>query len=440
MQRLSTEEILRCYDALVDEQKKEGQMDTDQMLDLVERYRSNREFITNEETAKMALVVPFIRLLGYDPNMPKEVRLEFCAEFVQGDGKKYADRMDFAIFDASGSKPLMVIETKPLGTDLPSKAQQLARYISQMPDLHFGIITDGCTYLFYGDLENPNLMDKKPFFSFSLEDTKSDWGTIAKFLTKFSRDSFNADTLITDAENSHYRQAMVDRLVSTLKNPADDEDFVKWLTANIYKGRRTDAVKARMNDLAKQVVEPTLMRMISDEFLDKLKERVLSHRDAADISGTPAVQAAATSKPGKDATPKGPECEKEPEKQRRSVETTEQELEFYRNVRDICVKAGIQVEDVVYKDTVNYFNVSFQKPSKWFVRFFSGSRRLSVNTRVPVEEAKQLVPGVEVEEAPSVFGVSRIYLESPAQVWTVEKVILRSLELARTAKEEAQQE
>lgn len=92
----------------------------------------------------MALVVPFIQLLGYDPNLPREVRPEFTADFVQGDGKKFPDRMDYAIFDKTGFKPLMVIETKPLGTDLASKANQLARYVSQLADLHFGIITDGC--------------------------------------------------------------------------------------------------------------------------------------------------------------------------------------------------------------------------------------------------------------------------------------------------------
>lgn len=410
-------------------------MDADQMLDLVERYRSNREFITNEETAKMALVVPFIKLLGYDPNLPKEVRLEFCAEFVQGDGKKYADRMDFAIFDASGSKPLMVIETKPLGTDLPSKAQQLARYIAQLPDLHFGIITDGCSYLFYGDLESPNQMDKKPFFSFSLEDTKADWSGIAKFLSKFSRESFNAETLITDAENSNYRQAMVDKLVATLKNPADDEEFVKWLTASIYKGKRTNAVMARLKDLAKQAVEPTLMRMISDDFLEKLKERVLSLRDTADVTSSKVPAAA-----DKSAPLEKPEAEKEAEKQKRTIETTETEMEFYKNVRDVCVKAGFAADEIVFKDTLNYFNVSFQKPSKWFARFFSGGRRLSVVTRVPVDEVKQLVSGAEVDEPPPVWGASRIYLDSTAQVWVAEKLILRSLELARTAKEEAQQE
>ena len=38
-------------------------------------------------------------------------------------------------------------------------------------------------------------------------------GQVAKFLTKFSRESFNAETLITEAENARYRQEMIDKLV-----------------------------------------------------------------------------------------------------------------------------------------------------------------------------------------------------------------------------------
>ena len=60
----------------------------------------------------MVLVVPFIKLLGFDPGVPREVRLEYSADFTQGDGKKFSDRMDFAIFDPTGSKALMVIEVK----------------------------------------------------------------------------------------------------------------------------------------------------------------------------------------------------------------------------------------------------------------------------------------------------------------------------------------
>ncbi len=65
-------------------------MDANQLKDLVQRYESSKDYIENEEAAKMGLVVPFIRLLGYDPNMPKEVRPEYAAPFLQGDGKETA--------------------------------------------------------------------------------------------------------------------------------------------------------------------------------------------------------------------------------------------------------------------------------------------------------------------------------------------------------------
>ncbi|ADO75436.1 type I restriction enzyme HsdR N-terminal domain-containing protein [Stigmatella aurantiaca] len=413
-------------------------MEANQLLDLVKRFNDNREYITNEETAKMALVVPFIRLLGYDPNIPKEVRLEYAAEFTQGDGKRLPDRMDFAIFDQSGSKPLMVIETKPLGTDLMAKSQQLARYIAQMAELHFGIITDGCHYLFFGDLENPNQMDSEPFFSFSLEDTKTDWSKVAKFLSKFSRDSFNAETLVTDAENSRYRQAMIDRLAAALKAPAENEGFMRWLTEEVYKGKRTGAVMTRLGEVAKEAIEPALLRVMGDDFLDKLKERIQRLRETGDSPAEPAqnVLKPDSAKPFEDV--KGSAGE---EKQRQAVETTQEELDFFALIRDICAKGGMNPEEILYRDTTAYFNISYRKPTKWFLRFFSNNpKRKSVVTWVPTAEAKQLVSGFVIEDAPAALGLSRIYLENIAQIWALKALVLRSLELSKASKEEVPSE
>ena len=415
-------------------------MEANQLLELVKRYQENRQFITNEETAKMALVVPFIRLLGYDPNSPREVRLEYQAEFTQSDGKKYPDRMDFAIFDQSGTKALMVIETKPLGTDLPAKAQQLARYIAQLPDLHFGIITDGCHYLFYGDLESPNQMDREPFFSFSLEDPKADWAKVAKFLSKFSREAFNAETLITDAENSRYRQAMIDRLATTLKNPAENEAFMRWLTEEVYKGKRTAAVMARLGEVAREAIEPALLRVMEDAFLDKLKERIQRIRETGDEPREAQAPSPAKSEPGKvEVARPAQEAPKEvagEDKPKATVETTQEELDVYNVVRDICGKSGINPDEVLYRDTTTYFNVSYRKPTRWFVRFFSNAKRKSIVTWVPVEEAKQWVSGFAVEESPAAFGVSRVYIDNVAQMWALKSLVLRSLELSTASKEE----
>ncbi|ATB50834.1 type I restriction enzyme HsdR N-terminal domain-containing protein [Corallococcus macrosporus] len=410
-------------------------MDANHLLELVKRYQDNKAFISNEETAKIALVVPFIRSLGYDPSVPREVRLEYTADFVQGDGKKLPDRMDFAIFDQTGTKPLIVIETKPLGTDLKARAQQLARYLAQLPELHFGIITDGCHYLFFGDLENPNVMDPEPFFTFSLEDTKADWAKVAKFLSKFSREAFNATTLITDAENSRYRQGMIDKLAAALKAPGEHEAFLKWLTEDIYKGKRTTAVMERLADVAKEAIEPTLLRVMGDDFLNKLKERIQRLNEGAE----PAVaQDGANVVKADSARPFEAEGRAAPdEKGRAAVETTEAELEFFGVVRDICVKHGAAAEDILFRDTASYFNVSFKRPTKWFARFFSNGKRKSIITWVPVEEARAIAAGFDVEAAPAGLGTSRVFIESVPQVWALKALMTRSLELSKTVRDEA---
>lgn len=401
-------------------------MKADQLLQLARVFQENEGFITNEETAKMSLVVPFIRLLGYDPNLPREVRLEYTAEFTHGDGKRLPDRMDFAIFDRGGIKPLMIIETKPLGTHLPARSQQLARYISQLPALHFGILTDGCTYLFYGDLESPNVMDKDPFFGFSLNDPKVDWDNVATFLSKFSREAFNAEGLLTDAENSRYRQGMIDKLVRVLRAPWEDELFMKWLTSDIYKGKRTEAVMARMGELARGAVEPALLRVMGDEFVARLKERIRAAQQSGEETERTTEGAA-----GEAVAPQEPREAHDgaDEGTRRGVETTDEELQFYATVKDICVRGGHDADQILFRDTVNYCNVSLGRPTRWFVRFFANAKRQNISTLVPTAQCREIAPGFEVEDAPGAFGVSRIYIESIQQIPALEAVILQSIML-----------
>ena len=405
-------------------------MDTEQLRELVRKYQENKEFITNEETAKMALVVPFVRALGYDPNSPREVRLEYCAAFAQSDGKKFPDRMDFAIFDKTGQKPLMVIETKPLGTNLQANSFQLARYVSQLPDLHFGIITDGCHYLFFGDLEAPNCMDKEPFFAFALDDVNTDWAKVAKFLAKFSRDAFNAETLVTDAEDSRYRQAIIDKLVNVLKSPSADDEFMKWLSKDIYKGKRTDAVMKRLGELAKDSVEPAILRLMSSDFLEKLKERMTRLQEDETASHKENVPS-----PDSAGVPDAAASDDAPKERKSTIVTTDEELEFFSLVSDVCAQAGYSREEILWRDTTNYFNVSHKRPTRWFVRFFALKEQKAIVTHVPLESAKALCPGYKVEEAPNVFGTSRVYFDSVSQVWALKDVLLASLRSLEAAPE-----
>lgn len=410
-------------------------MDPNDLVNLSQRYYDNRDFIDNEESTKMALIVPFIRLLGYDPNSPREVRLEYTAEFTQGDGKRLPDRMDYAIFDATGSHPLLVIEAKPLKmVDLHSKTQQLARYIAQMPELHFGVITNGCQYLFFGDLEEPNVMDKKPFFRFSLDDDKADWSKIAKFLVKFSRDVFNSETLRDDAENSRFRQEMIEKLVRALKTPGEDEGFMKWLTDGVYRGKRTTAVMNRLSEVAKDAIEPALLKVIGTDFVEKLRHRIEKAQISSELDASDQDASTEDASSGDEMAADGDEGS-----EKGTIVTTEEEIALYETIRDICVQAGRIADDILYKDTLNYFNVSYKRPTKWFVRFFGDAKNKNIVTTVPVEEARDLCSGFEVGSAPNVFGKSRVYISSIEQIWALRDLVLRSLALLEGDDEQEQQ-
>jgi predicted type IV restriction endonuclease len=401
-------------------------MDAKTLRDLARRYQDNREFITNEEMTKASLIAPFINALGYDTSNPREVRLEYAAEFTVNDGKRSPDRMDYAIFDAAGQTPILVIEAKPLGSDFRARSPQLARYMSQLPLLRFGIITDGCEYLFYGDLAKPNVMDDTPFFTFSLADPKLDLESVAKFLEKFGRDQFKTEKLVADAEDSNYRQLMINKLARALRTPEADEAFVKWLSDDVYQGNRTRAVMDRMTRIARESIQPAILRTISDDFLSDLRNRINEATRPTEqplpnepVAAVPPVRE--PSEPDNDTA------------QGKGIVTTEEELEFHRKVRDICAKAGESPGSILYKDTVSYFNVSYGAPTRWFLRFFGGKRKAIV-TMLPVETAKSLAAGFQIEESPQAYGVSRVFIDSVDQVWALSNLVMRSLELCKQQK------
>ena len=125
-----------------------------------------------------------------------------------------------------------------------------------------------------------------------------------------------------------------------------------------------------------------------------------------------------------------PEPEPEASRSRKGVVTTEEELAVYEMVKEICVTgAGCVPDEILFKDTTNYFNISYKRPTKWFLRYFGDSQRKAVITMVPLEEVRTLCPGFEVEEAPPVFGVSRVYIDSAPQVSGLKALVLRALEL-----------
>jgi len=81
----------------------------DQIREMAEKVLDIKDELETEEATKNALVMPFIRLLGYDVFDPREVVPEFTADI----GTKRGEKVDYAIM--KDGQPIILIECKASG-------------------------------------------------------------------------------------------------------------------------------------------------------------------------------------------------------------------------------------------------------------------------------------------------------------------------------------
>lgn len=117
--------------------------------------------VSNEESTKMSMIVPFFLILGYDVFNPDE----FCPEYTTDVGIKKGEKVDYAIL--SHWIPEILIECKWYGEELTKHDSQLFRYFATSP-AKFAILTNGLCYKFYTDLEEANKMDLTPFLDIDM--------------------------------------------------------------------------------------------------------------------------------------------------------------------------------------------------------------------------------------------------------------------------------
>ena len=182
------------------------------------RVADNKDYVTSEEGTKMALIVPFMRFLGYEPNDPRVVIPEYCADF----GEKKGSKVDYAI--KRGENIVMIVEAKKVGESLDgAKEAQLQQYFQSIVSVKIAILTDGVIYKFYTDLEAPNIMDKRPFmtFDFSVIDE-----TLIPELQKLCNECFDLETALSAAQDLKYLGQIKTALTQNFENP--EEDFVRY--------------------------------------------------------------------------------------------------------------------------------------------------------------------------------------------------------------------
>ncbi len=371
-------------------------MDVRILSTLAETIERSRELLASRESTTQVLVLPLLRGLGYAVSNPLELRCGEPLGFADG-GSATAD---IAIYEGDGKTLRMVVDVRALGADLWSRSP-LAKAVGAA-GLRFLVVTDGARYQIYGDLQRPGSIDDAPFCAFSLAGPDADYAHASATLSRFARDAFDPGALISKAEDEALTAALRQRLMRALRAPAAEPDFLRWLSEGIYEGKRTRPVLERLGRLAEEAVTPAILGLLSEDYIDALRERM---QVANEIVARGAL-----------ARPQAP----------RGAEPV-----VIAMIRKMAERAGSNPAEIVHRETTNYHGVGLKTPSRWFVRWFDGSRRRALTTLVPVEEARALVRGFVVEEAPQSFGVSRVQIDDAAQIWALEALVVRSLDICR---------
>ena len=233
-------------------------------------------------------------------------------------------KVDYAIMQRG--KPAILIECKKYGSDLAEDAvSQLVRYFG-VTNAHFGILTDGISYRFFSDLDQPNVMDPKPFFEFNMLSCSD---KAVGELKRFTKEEFNVDETLEAAAVLKYIEGMKQALVRQLSTP--DEEFSRWLTKQVYSKLLTQAARERFSNLVRQAFR---------EFIDDRINATLKSALARDtIIGEPTPEVVA---PEDTAQPVALE-----------ITTTEEEVQGYELVKAI-VSDVVDLDRVFFRDTKSY--------------------------------------------------------------------------------------
>ncbi len=312
----------------------------DHLSDIAHRAKNQIQHMETEESIKTSLVLPFIQALGYDVFNPLEVVPEFTADF----GLKRGEKVDYAL-KAAGNV-VMVMECKKAGMRLETQhAAQLYRYYS-VSEAKFGVLTDGLRYLFYTDLDAPNVMDERPFFEFNL--LRFDGADVAR-LKQFSRDIFDSHNIRTDATEMRTLKAVKSELLAELDSPSSE--FVRTIASRVQPNQNvTAAIREKFSELIKKV---------NQQILQEKAQELLSN--ASNSSNPASWTQAAPLDSGEDVkqTDEGDEAdEMDAQVTERSIVTTVEEKEAFRIIQTIASEVT-DPENIFMRDSLSYCGILF---------------------------------------------------------------------------------
>jgi len=283
------------------------------LSDLQKRSIEHREYLLTEQAAKTALVMPFLQALGYDVFNPSEVVPEYTADV----GTKKGEKVDYAICE--NNKVSILIECKPASSDLNiNHAGQLFRYFS-VTDARLAILTNGVVYQFYSDIDQPNKMDSKPFFTFILDHLKS---ADIKIIEKFTKNSFDIEKIVHEASQLKLQSQVRKALEHEFSEPS--EEFTKIIASQVHEGRITAPIIEQYRSLLTATISAVIRDLVNERL-----STALNVSKAVEDTTTPILSS------------------------EDDIVTTEEEISGYRIIQAIASKL-IDPKRVVMRDAKSY--------------------------------------------------------------------------------------
>ena len=245
------------------------------LADLAKVVRDHREVLLTEEAAKNALVMPFLQALGYNVFNPSEVVPEFTADV----GTKKGEKVDYAI--CNEGKVSILVECKPASSDLTiNHASQLFRYFS-VTDARVAVLTNGVIFKFFSDIDSPNKMDDKPFFTLDMDAVKK--GDI-RTLSNFTKGTFNIETIVAEAGNLKMQSLVAKELEKQFAEPS--EDFIRLVANRVHEGRVTAAIKETYKSLIVASINSLIRDKVTERLTSALKVSSPTDAEAGDMPAT----------------------------------------------------------------------------------------------------------------------------------------------------------
>ncbi len=321
----------------------------EKIKDFISRIEIIKDTLATEEATKTALIMPFFQLLDYDVFNPTE----FIPEFTADIGVKKGEKVDYAII--RNGKPIIIIEAKSVTDKLKKHDTQLMRYFS-VTDAKFAILTNGINYKFFTDLEQPNMMDEKPFLEVNLLDI--DDNEILQ-LKKFAKNTFNIETISSTASNLKYIDNINNRLKEELEEPSDD--FVRFMINNFYDGVKNKNVVDRFRPIVKKALSQFATDFMNEKIQIALGENALTTSNITKNN-----------------------IEKETSKV-----LTKEELDALETIREILSDV-VNKEDITYKSTKSYFGINYKNnTNNWICRLFL-YRKNKMGIHIPNENKESI--------------------------------------------------